>query len=131
MKIFVDTSGIIAAMNSKDQHHQQANEIFSRAAHQKAILVITNYIRNETHALLTGRAGRKIALRFLEDQSWAIEWITPEDEEKAIDLLRHYSDKSFSLTDATSFIIMERLKIKHAIAFDQHFYQYGFYLPHF
>ena len=50
-------------------------------------------------------------------------------ESSAIELLKRYYDKSFSLTDATSFIVMERLGIKTAIAFDQHFAQYGFNLP--
>jgi predicted nucleic acid-binding protein len=40
-----------------------------------------------------------------------------------------YTDKSFSYTDATTFAVMERLGINEALAFDQHFPQYGF-LPY-
>gem|GEM_PF-6379042 len=35
-------------------------------------------------------------------------------------------DKSFSYTDATTFTVMERLRIANVLAFDQHFVQYGF-----
>lgn len=43
------------------------------------------------------------------------------------ELLRiaHYDDKDFSLTDATSFAVMERLHIPHAFTFDRDFTQYG------
>jgi len=39
--------------------------------------------------------------------------------------LRAHEDKSYSLCDALSFVVMERLRIREAIAFDQHFRAYG------
>lgn len=123
--VFVDTSGIVAAMNARDEHHAEARKVFRNVAEEGCGLIITNYVRAETHALLVARAGRNIALRFLEDTSWVVEWVSPEDEKKAMDILRTYCDKTFSLTDATSFVVAGRLGIDTAIAFDQHFRQYG------
>lgn len=123
--VFVDTSGIVAAMNARDEHHAEARKVFRSVAEEGCGLVITNYVRAETHALLVARAGRNIALRFLEDTSWVVEWVSPEDEKRAMDILRTYRDKTFSLTDATSFVVAGRLGIDTAIAFDQHFRQYG------
>lgn len=125
-RIFVDTSSIVAAINSRDQYHQQAKEIFTRLSDQKPSLLITNYIRIETHSLLNNKVSQDIALKFLDDPTWFIEWVTPDDEKKAIRLLHRYYDKSFSLTDATSFIIMERLGLRSVLTFDKHFSQYGF-----
>lgn len=51
--------------------------------------------------------------------------VTEEDEQAALDLIARYRDKSFSLTDATSFVVMERLGITHAFSFDDDFRQYG------
>ena len=59
--IFVDTSGIVAAMNSKDKHYQEAAGIFRALAREGCVLTISNYIRAETHALLVGRSGRDVA----------------------------------------------------------------------
>jgi len=37
----------------------------------------------------------------------------------------HARDKDYSLCDALSFVVMERLGISEAIAFDRHFREYG------
>ena len=52
-------------------------------------------------------------------------WITPADVQRATAIIYQYDDKDFSLTDATRFAIMERLRIRYAFTFDHHFAQYG------
>ena len=44
----------------------------------------------------------------------------------AFEYLKLRSDKLFSLTDCASFVLMERLGIREALAFDTHFEQAGF-----
>ena len=51
---------------------------------------------------------------------------TALDEARAKAIVRQYDDKDFSLTDASSFAIMERTGIQHAFTFDRHFAQYAF-----
>ena len=84
----------------------------------------------ETYALLLNhtRQGRAIAIRFLD---WAertaiqIERVRQEDEHAAIALVRDHDDKTYSLCDAMNFVVMERLGIHEAIAFDGDFQSYG------
>lgn len=52
--VFVDTSAIIAAMNSKDKHHDTAKEVFSRLAKERCALVITDFVRAETQGFWWG-----------------------------------------------------------------------------
>jgi uncharacterized protein len=47
------------------------------------------------------------------------------DERRARAMIEHYQDKAFSYCDAVRFAVMERLDIQEAIAFDEHFWQYG------
>jgi len=48
------------------------------------------------------------------------------DEVRARHIIYQYDDKAFSMTDAISFAVMERLHITRAFTFDRHFAQYGF-----
>jgi uncharacterized protein len=51
--------------------------------------------------------------------------VREKDEEKAIALIRAHRDKLYSYCDALSFVVMERLRIREVIAFDQDFRTYG------
>jgi uncharacterized protein len=72
--------------------------------------------------------NHRLAVRFLDDiyaSSINHVRITPEDEARAEEILRRYDDKKFSYTDATSFVVMERLGIEAAFTFDGNFTEYG------
>jgi predicted nucleic acid-binding protein len=48
--------------------------------------------------------------------------VRKRDEERAVALLRSHEDKSYSLCDALSLVVMERLRVTE---FDRHFRAYG------
>ncbi|MBI2893250.1 MAG: hypothetical protein HYY06_06825 [Deltaproteobacteria bacterium] len=84
----------------------------------------------ETHALLVNRArnGRALGIGYLQSvrEGWtAVERVKKRDEDRAFALLQAHADKTYSLCDALSFVVMERLAIEEAIAFDRHFREYG------
>jgi predicted nucleic acid-binding protein len=84
----------------------------------------------ETHALIVNRShgGRANALAFLdaiEGGGCQVERVGESDETRAVALLRAHEDKTYSFCDALSFVVMERLNIPEAIAFDRHFAEYG------
>lgn len=125
---FMDTSAYYALANRRDAHHDRAVEIARRLAQERWRLYTSNLVVAETHGLLVLRLGRETALRVLieiRSSSASILRIGPAEETAAIVLLRTYDDKDFSLTDATSFVAMERHRIGQAFAFDRHFTQYG------
>jgi len=64
----------------------------------------------------------------VDRSSTLIERVGPEDEQRARQIIYQYDDKNFSLTDAASFAVMERLRIATAFTFDHNFAQYGFQL---
>jgi uncharacterized protein len=128
-EVFTDTSGFFALMDQTEQNHSRAREIFRALSEAGCQMVLTNFVRAETHALILNRLGHHVADRFIEQlrQSPATTLIhvTEEDEDQALVLIARYRDKDFSITDATSFVVMERLGITHAISFDSDFRQYG------
>lgn len=127
--VFIDTSAYIAGLRPSEQHYLDARRIAWRLAYSFANLYTTNFVVAETHALILGRIGRVQASQFLHATTQsAIRVIRVEemDETKAKQLIYTHADKDYSYTDALSFIIMERLHIREAFTFDDHFAQYGF-----
>lgn len=127
----VDTSASFALLDRRDDNHHAAPRIAEQIARRRIYLIATNFLIAETHALILNKLGHATASAFLDrmDQgSIRVERIDVADEQRARDIIRQYKDKDFSLTDATSFAVMERLGIHHAFAFDHHFQQFGFTL---
>jgi predicted nucleic acid-binding protein len=127
--IFVDSGAFFALASTRDENHLAAGRIHARILDARQRLVTTNFVLAELHALTLGRHGPRFALQVLQriDTGGAlIVRVSNADELRARQVLARYDDKDFSLTDAVSFAIMERLRITSAFAFDRHFLQYGF-----
>ena len=78
--------------------------------------------------MLVSRLGGRLAMRHLfaiDEGSTVTVRVERDDERRGRAILTQYDDKDFSLTDATSFAVMERLGITTAFTFDRHFAQYG------
>lgn len=130
-RVLVDTSAYYALADRKDSLHRTAVTIATRLAEERARLFTTNFILAETHALLLHRLGRALAAQILADlrrSSVTIVRPTARDEERAWAIIERFDDKDFSFTDAASFIVMERLRMDAAFAFDRDFARYGLML---
>lgn len=53
-------------------------------------------------------------------------WVTPALHRAALALLRRRLDKTYSLCDAVSFILMDEYRLDEALTTDHHFRQEGF-----
>ena len=129
-RVFVDTGAFFAHLIADDTENLRARLAFEQARTDSWQLITTNAVVFETYALLVNRArnGRAFAIAFLDalDLGFCdVERVSKEDERLAIDLVRSHNDKTYSLCDAMSFVVMARLGITDAIAFDRHFAEYG------
>lgn len=128
-RALVDTSVHYALADPRDGNHAAACAIVDQLAAAPSRLYTTNLVVAETHALLLARRGRHVALRVLQEidrSTMTIVRVSAADERRAREILTRYDDKDFSLTDATSFAVMERLNLRYAFTFNRHFAQYGF-----
>jgi predicted nucleic acid-binding protein len=78
--------------------------------------------------LILARMGRDRAWRLLQAMvtgSTNVIRAEEADERRARAIIEPYEEKAFSYCDAVSFAVMERLETPEAIAFDDHFRQYG------
>ena len=127
-RTLVDTSAYFALLDTDDANHAQARTISDRLIAEGWRLFTTSFVLAETHALLLNRLGKHIATRFLRDMEHSpttVVWVTPADVQRAKAIISQYDDKDFSLTDATSFAVMERIRLPSAFTFDRHFALYG------
>ena len=127
-RVFVDTGGFYASLNRRDAFHRDAAGLFRRAQREHWFLCTTNFVLAESHALILARMGRDRAWTFLQaiiTGSTNVIRADEADERRARAIIEQYEDKAFSYCDAVSFAVMERLDLQEAIAFDDHFRQYG------
>ncbi len=90
----------------------------------------SNLVIAETYIIILNELGHKAAIEFLEKINASprilIIHSTSEIEADAVIILKKYADQDFSYTDAVSFAIMKRQRIKKAFCFDKHFLTAGF-----
>ncbi len=57
-----------------------------------------------------------------------IEFIRIDEDifDESLKMYRKFDDKSWGLTDTTSFVVMKRYGIREALTKDKHFRQFGF-----
>ena len=67
---------------------------------------------------------------FVDTGVYAVERISEDDERRAVETIKRHADKSYSLCDASSFVVMERLKMSDAMSFDEDFRTYGRIVVH-
>lgn len=124
--IFVDTSAWLATYVRWDTHSGLAQDWFVNNTQD---LVTTDYVIDELLTLLRSRRAARRALQAGADlwgERYArIEYVTREDLVNSWETFRRYDDKLWSFTDCTSRVVMERLGITTAFAFDAHFRQFG------
>lgn len=131
--IFSDSSGYYALAVRRDDNYQAAQVILRALAQERARFFTTTYVLAETHALIVNRQrDARGALALLDAIDWApgTTIVDPSavDKARARAILAHYQDQLFTLTDALSFAVMERLGIARAFSFDDDFAEYGFQL---
>jgi uncharacterized protein len=124
--IFVDTGAWFAAAVPSDPNHTDALRWLVGNAEP---LLTTNYIVDEPLTLLRARGERTRSLRlgegFFNLRVAEVYTLDETDIALAWEIFSRFDDKDWSFTDCTSRVIIERLGIQQAFAFDQHFKQFG------
>ena len=121
--VFVDTSAFVALANRKDRHHASACRFLRSLARSRRPLVTSTDIADETVTLTRMRLGHRIAVE-IGDAIFESRWcrlleIDSALRERAWTLFRRYDDQTLSLTDCTSFAVMQSLAIEDAFTFDR------------
>ena len=125
--MFLDTSGLFCLFDIREAHHALAGELLGRAGRR----FTTSYVLVEFVSLVIARrANLEDGLEFIErlqfDDSIELIWVSEELHVAAMNLLHRRRDKTYSLCDAVSFVLMKEREITEALTTDHHFEQEGF-----
>jgi predicted nucleic acid-binding protein len=126
MPVFVDTGAWFAYFVRRDPDHQAALQWMKT---NRMPLLTTDFVLDELLTLLKLRESHSVAVAagdtLLHKRVARIERVSEEDFVRAWEVFQQYKDKEWSFTDCTSKVVMERLSLTHAFAFDTHFEQFG------
>ena len=123
---FLDTGFLFALVSKRDAHHSRVVEVFRTFKDLRLVdhLLTTNHVIAET-ITLTRKIGHEDAAR-LGDQLYGeklarIHWATPGEERAAFDYFKRHRDQTYSAVDCLSFVVMDKLGIREAMAVDSDF----------
>jgi predicted nucleic acid-binding protein len=125
--MLLDTSGLFCLLHRDEPQNARAIELYARAR----LRLTHNYVLAEFVPLAQVRGlARNLALDFsqraLDDDEIEVIWVDESLHRQAVNLLQARPDKSYSLCDAVSFVLMREWKILEALTTDKHFVQEGF-----
>ena len=127
MAKFVDTSVWYAAVDESDADRDIA---YSLLSDHESSLVTSDHVLVELWNLVnvrTHHVAANQAVSAIHASRARIECTTDHDLQAAEAIRLHFDDQGFSLTDRTSWALMERLGISEALSLDVDFrvYRYG------
>lgn len=125
--VFADTCYYIALCNPKDEWSAAAIEASKKCRDH---VVTAEYVILELGKYLCDPADRVLFLDLVDELRGSGRTTVIEASrarlESGLALYRRRLDKSWSLTDCISFVVMEALGIRDALSCDKHFLQAGF-----
>jgi predicted nucleic acid-binding protein len=129
-ELFLDTSFVLALELKDERHHQAVKSYWQSMAKTSPRLVTTSYVFDEVVTFFSSRNRHDKAVvvgsRLLNSKITNLIQVNEKLFLEAWQYFQHHQDKSYSLTDCISFLVMQRLKIQTALTLDNHFLQAGF-----
>ena len=126
--MLLDTSGLLCFLHQDEPHHLRAVELLAGTSD---VLLTHSYVLSELIALaLIRRFSRSTVLSYtlelVDNPNVEIVWVDQSLNQNAMNLLLARQDKTYSLCDAVSFVLMRSRGIMKALTTDKHFEQEGF-----
>jgi len=124
--VFVDTSGWLAAINTRDTHYHSVVATYDDLVAKRTSFVTSSLVVAEMHILIVRDRGAAAGCALLDaiytDPLYRVVAVDRDLESEATVAQR------FCLADAVSFEIMRRERIGEALALDHHFEVAGYRL---
>ncbi|NEO82811.1 MAG: type II toxin-antitoxin system VapC family toxin [Spirulina sp. SIO3F2] len=126
--MLLDTSGLLCFLSKNEPDHATAVQIMNDPS---TLLLTHNYVLAELIALAIVRGFDHLmvtdyTLRLVDEVGVEVVWVDEVLHRAASDLILARPDKTYSLCDAVSFVLMRQRGVEAALTTDRHFEQEGF-----
>jgi len=126
----MDTGFVVARFSSRDQYHEAARSLADALTGSQETWT-TDAVLLEVAAAFSDPPQRALAMRMWDRFHSGMPQYRSAPAagatlDEAVELFRSRPDKSWSLTDCLSFVVMRREDLIEALSADQHFVQAGF-----
>lgn len=127
--VFLDSAYLIALINERDQHREKAVEWSARVEADETPLITTEFCLMEVVDFLSGRGHRALGRAVVAElrRGTRVEVIPLSSAllDRGLELHAQRDDKTWSLTDCVSIIVMRDRGLVDVLTFDRHFVQAG------
>jgi uncharacterized protein len=125
--MLLDTSGLLCYFDRAEARHADTVSHF----HSATFRLSHSYVLAEFVPLCQARGLPRVetlafAWDLLSDPAVELVWVNEELHRAALSLLQARLDKTYSLCDAVSFLLMRQDGVAEALTTDRHFEQEGF-----
>jgi len=125
--MLMDTSGLFCSHHAGEPQHAEAARLFETAP----LRLTHSYILAEFVPLCRARRldmaeALGFAADLLDNPHVEVVWVDRDLHRRALTFLRARPDKTYSLSDAVSFVLMRERGLTDALTTDRHFDQEGF-----
>ena len=117
--ILVDTSGLLAALDSAQRDHREAAQSLTTATPP---LLLSPFVLAELDYLLATRVGEPARDSLLTEVARGAYELAPfwaEDVRRAQTIIRRHADLGISLADASIVVLADRHKIQDVLTLDE------------
>lgn len=125
--IFVDTGFFFAFFSAKDPDHSRCREVFETFKDRRLpeLFLTTDHVVFETITLTRAKVGHERAVfvgeRLYSEKMARIYQTSFEEQRAAFEYFKRHDDKKYSTIDCLSFVVMDKLQIREALAVDDDF----------
>lgn len=126
MKVFFDTSALVALLVDKEQFHSKVARQYKNYRQTRAVLFTSYYILDELFTrLLYYKVDVRKQINKLKDSISANELTVLQIDEnlfnKSVDIFLKFSEHKISFTDATSYVLYKDFSLDQIFTLDSDF----------
>lgn len=117
--ILLDTSGLLAAIDSNQTHHSSAKKSLSSA---RSPMLLSPFVLAELDYLIASRVGYDARVKLLEEVergAYTLEQMTARDIISAHRIIDRYADLEISLADASIVVLSQRYQTRDVLTLDE------------